>query len=331
MFPEDELKQLAVDMYHGRAKSFNDVSAEDAFRNMINEKLGIEKGEKMDFYAWNRGKDEIFQILSVAIDAVVPTALTNQFDHLADIRQVALGDKPHFTIEDNSLFHVSMIASGTQDLQRQELRGGSFTVDTDWVGVAAYTEFEKLMAGQINWKTYVDRVAASLADHISKRTYEAFANSYDSLRAVRKVEGTYDEDKLVQVAQHIQTASGGKQVEVYGTLAGLRKVTRGTDKSSAMKDRANQVGYLDTVAGLDLIAIPNGYKAGTEEFAIDDNTLIILPKGEKIVSIVLEGQAIVLDTDGTTRTDMQPEFKTMKKLGIRVAALSVYGMYKLTA
>ncbi|MBO1087252.1 hypothetical protein [Enterococcus mundtii] len=330
MFPENDLKQLAIDMYNDRSLTYNDVPAEDAFRKMIFEAMGVEKGETLNYYAWEDNKNKVFQILSTAVDAVLPTILVDQFDSFADIRQVASGDKPQFKIEDNSLFHVSMIASGTQDLQRQELLGGSFTVDTDWYGTAVYAEFEKLLVGQINWKSYVDRVATSFSNFIQTRTYEAFANSYDTLRAVRKVEGTYDEDKLMEVAQHIQAASGGKGVEVYGTLAALRKVSRGADKSGAMKDRINQVGYLDTVAGLDLIALPQAYKAGKEEFAIDDNTLIVLPKGEKIVTIVLEGETIVKDSDGNDRNDLQREFKTLKKLGVRVAALSVYGMYKLS-
>lgn len=329
MFPENDLKQLARDMYADRALVYNDVPAEDAFRNMIYEALGVKEGENISHYAWQKNKTEVFQILSTAIDAVLPTILIDQFDSFADIRNVAAGDKPHFTIEDNSLFHVSMIASGTQDLQRQELLGGHFTVDTDWYGAAAYAEFEKLLVGQINFKSYVDRIALSFTNYIQTRTYEAFAQSYDSVRAVRKAEGTFDEDKLIEIAQHIQAASGGRGVEVYGTLAGLRKVSKGTDKSGNMKDRMNKVGYLDTVAGLDLIALPQAYTAGTEEFAVDDNTLIILPKGEKIVSIVLEGESLVEEESGTNRNDMQREFKTMKKFGIRVASLSIYGMYKL--
>lgn len=330
MFPDNDLRQLSIDMYNNRSLVYNNVPAEEAFRNMIFEAMGVEKGEVSNYYAWEANKTKVFQILSTAIDAVLPQILVDQFDSFADIRQVANGDKPVFKIEDNSLLRVSMLASGTQDLQRQELLGGTFSVDTDWYGTAVYAEFEKLLTGQINWQSYVDRVAKSFSHFIQTRTYEAFKNSYDSLRSVRKAEGAYDEDKLIKVAQHVQAACDCDGVEVYGTLAGLRKVSRAADKSSAMKDRMNQVGYLDTVAGLDLIALPQVYKAGKEEFAIDDNTLIILPKGEKIVTIVLEGDTIVTETASETRNDMQREFKTLKKLGIRVAALSVYGVYKMS-
>lgn len=330
MFEQDALKQLAVDLYHDRKLNFNDVPGDVAMRNMIADALGQKAGEKIDHYKWEANKLKVFQILSVAVDAVMPTILTNQFDTLADVRNVALGDKPRFEIEDNSLLHVSMIASGTQDLQRQELFGSSFTVDTDWYGAKVYAEFERFMTGNVNWTTLVDRITGSFANFTQTRIYEAFAKSYPDVRTVRKTTGTYDEDKLIELAAHVSTAAGGKEVQVFGTKAALRKVTRGVDKSGAAKDKFNQVGYLETVAGLDLIALPQAYKAGTEEFAIADDTLLILPKGEKIVSIVLEGDAVVNDTDFMTRNDMQREFVTMKKMGIRVAALSIYGMYKMT-
>ncbi|KAA8028026.1 hypothetical protein E4743_23920, partial [Salmonella enterica subsp. enterica serovar Anatum] len=108
MFPEKDLQQLARDMYHDRALTYNDVPAEEAFRNMIYDTLGVKVGEPINNYAWKTKKEEVFQILSTAIDAVLPTILMDQFDSFADIRNVAAGDKPHFTIEDNSLFHVSM-------------------------------------------------------------------------------------------------------------------------------------------------------------------------------------------------------------------------------
>lgn len=329
MFKTNELKTLAVDLYHNKALTYNDKPADDAFRNMLYDALHLERGsEKIPYANWREHKNKVFQILEVAVDAVMPTLIKDQYDRFADTRVVAAGDKPVFKIKDNSLFHVSMIASGNQSIQRQELHNSQFTVDTDWYGTAAYAEFEQLLVGQIDWKHYVDTSARSFTTFIGQRVFEAFTNSYDSLRAVRKVTGTYDEDKLLELVQHIQASSGGKQVEVYGTAKALRKITKDLDKSSDMKDEFNRVGYVNTIAGVDLIALPQAYKTGKEEFAVDDNTLVILPKGEKIVSIVLEGDAIVKEDDGENRTDMQREFKTMKKFGIRVAALSIFGMYK---
>ena len=121
MFETNDLKKLSVDLYKDHSLMYNNVSGDDAMRKIMADAIGIEVGEKINHYKWEENKLKVFQILSVAVDAVLPTVLTNQFDSLADVRNVATGDKPRFEIEDNSLLRVGLIASGTQDLQRQEL------------------------------------------------------------------------------------------------------------------------------------------------------------------------------------------------------------------
>lgn len=326
----NELKRLAIDLYHNRNLMYNNVSGDQALRNMIAEKLNIKPGDPIDFYTWEAHKMEVFQILSVTLDAILPTVLTNQFDSLADVRNVATGDKPRFEIQDNSLLKVGLVAAGTQDLHRQVLSGSHFTVDTDWYGAKVYVEFEQFLAGNVDWNALVDRVALSFANKMGEQIYKGFSSSYDSLRATRKVTGTYDEDKLVKLAQHISVASGGKRVAVYGTLAALRKVTKGMDLSDAMKDKLAAMGYLGNVAGLDLIVLPQAYISGKEEFAIDDNSLLVLPQGEKVVAVVFEGQTIVNEPDNMNRNDLQKEFVTLKRYGLQVSRLAIYGMYKIS-
>lgn len=325
----EDLKKLSVDLYHDKNLTFNNKSGSEAMRNIIAEALGVEAGTKFSMYDWDRNKVEVFQILSVAIDAVLPTILTNQLDSLADVRNVATGDKPVFEIADSSLMRVGLVASGTQDLQRQELFGGKFTVDTDWYGAKAFADFERLMSGEVDWSTYVNRIALSFTNKMQEQIYSAFSLSYDGLRSTRKVQGTYDEDKLVDMAEYIATAAGGKNVAVYGTRSALRQVSKGATASDGMKDEMNKVGYLGTVGGLDLIAIPQAFKSGKEEFALDNKTLLVLPQGEKVVSVVLEGETYVNDVDPSTNNLMQRDFLTLKKYGVQVAQMSVYGMYKI--
>jgi hypothetical protein len=59
--------------------------------------------------------------------------------------------------------------------------------------------------------------------------------------------------------------------------------------------------------------------------------LLILPQGEKVISIVVEGDTLMLESESMNRNDLQIEFKTMKKFGMAVAQLSHYGIYKLNA
>ena len=329
----NELAKLSQDLYFNKNMMFNNVSGDEAMRNLINEKLGQPAGTKrIDYFAWEENKNKVFKLLSIAVDAVLPVAIKNQFDSLADVRTVQHGDKPIFNIQDPSLFRVGMVASGTQDLKRQELFGSSFTVDTDWYGVKVFAELERFLAGEVNWQDYINRNSESFTQKMGQQIVDGFTGSYDILKASRRATGAFDEDKLLLVAQHVALQSGGKGVAVYGTAGALRKVSKLASASDGMKEEINKVGYLGTVAGLNLIQLPNMYKNyGTEEFVLDDNTLLVLPQGEKIISVVLEGQTIAKEAEGMSRNDMQKEFVTMKRYGLQVAKLSVFGMYKITA
>lgn len=328
---KNKLAQLSRDLYYNKSLVYNEVPAKEAFVKMIREAIGVADGERVNYYAWKNNSLKVFQILSIALDAVFPKLVTTEFDGLADTRNVAAGEKPKFEIKDNNLFKVSMVAAGTQNLVRQTQHGNSFTVDTDWYGLATFAEFEQLANGEIDWNDFVDKVAKSFVTYMGERIWEGVVKSYDTLKAGRKETGTYDEDKLIGLAQKVSADAGGAKVAVYGSLRALRKITKDVEKSDAAKEKFNTIGYLDTVAGLDLIALPSVYKTGAEEFLIDDNTLLVLPQGEKIISIVIEGDTYIVETESMGRNDMQLEFKTMKKFGMAVAQLAHYGIYKITA
>lgn len=329
MQPEQQkaLAKLAKESYQNANFSIGDTSGDDVIRNMVNKALHTDESEDR-YYQWQRHKLDVFEIMKVAIDAVIPTIITNQFDSLADVRNVAMGDKPRFEITDPKILRVGYVSAGNLDTRRQTLSGKNFTVDTDWKDVKVYTEFEKFLAGNINWSELCQRVATAFTNEMGTKIYTSFQSAYDLLGANVKATGDYDEDKLLNIAEHLRTQTGA-DVQVYGTITALRKVTKGADMSDNMRDEKNKTGYLSTVAGIDLIQLPQAYKRNKEEFALDDKSLLIVPKGQKLVSVVMEGNAIVDEPDNMTRNDMQLGFQTQKKYGVQVAKMAKYGMYKV--
>lgn len=325
-----DVAKLSKSLYYDKSKMFDGVSGDKIIRNLVFDALDMDQDSTaIDWYKWEANKIKVFEIISVAVDAVVPTVLTNQLDNLAEVRNIATGDEIKFTFEDDSLFRVGLVSAGNNEARRQELYGGSYTVDTDWYSVKVYAEFEKFIAGHINWQEYINRVAKSFANHLQTRIADAFQKSYSTLRATRKHTGTFDKDELLNISRHIKTATGNKPVAVYGTTTALSKVSDHAMSSEKTKDAINEVGYVGKLFGLPLIALPDAYQAGTEEFALSDNTLLILPQNEKLVSVALEGQTIATDKDSTLRNDLQIEFETRKKYGVQVAQAAVYGMYEL--
>lgn len=325
------LAKLSKDLYYNKQMVYNEVSGNDAMRKLMFEALGVPVGTKGRelFTAWQERKHRVYQIIDVAVDAILPTIIKDQFNSLAEFQNIQIGDEQNFKVKNKDLFRVATVAAGTQDLRRQVLHGSNYKVETDWYGIATYVEFEQFLAGNVDWNEYIDRTAESLSAFIGEKIYTAFATSYDGVRAVRKHTGTFSEDKLIELSRHVKAAAAVQRVQVFGTQTALRQVTKDLNLSDAMKDELNKVGYLGNVAGLELFAFPDAYKAGKEEFIVDDKALLIIPAGEKIVDVVLEGDTITNDGESTNNTGLQMDFNTLKKLGVQVKQSGIYGFYKL--
>jgi hypothetical protein len=320
-----DLQRLALDVYQGKNVMFNEVSGEDAIRNMIVEAVGGE----FNYKNFRENKYRVFSIIEEALDVTLGVVITNQFDNLAEVRNVATGEQLSFRVEDNSLFRVARIAGGTNDLRRQKLLNKRFTVDTDYFGVKIYAELEMFVAGLVDFAGMVNRVALSFANDMGTRIYEAIAQSYSALNATYGVTGTLSDDALFDMVQHVEAKSGKKAV-IFGTKKALRKVSSTLNLSDGMKDTMNKVGYIDTVAGTDLFLLPQAHKVGTDEFMVDDNMLLVIPQNEKIVKIVTEGEALMVETaDAGARNDQQMEYMLQKKFGLAVMQSAIYGIYKI--
>lgn len=323
----NDLKNLARDLYFNRKLEFDGVSGQDALRNAIKDALGGE----YNVYSWQKHKYDVFQIISTAIDAVMPTLLTDQFNNIADIRTVSLGDKPLFDVQDPRAIRVGRVAAGANDMRRQTITNKTFTIETEWYGTAVYAEFDQFMAGDIDWNSLVDRVAQAFVTHTQEKISEALTASYSMLGAKDKIEGKATLDGLVSLAQRIQVKSN-HPVAIYGTKAALSKIAElaGVNYySGSMKDELNNNGYLNVVRGMKLIEIPQAFKVNTDEFALDDSKVLILPEGEKIIGVVMEGDSRTIEPENTTRNDLQMGFETQEKLGVSVLQMKVYGMASL--
>lgn len=323
-----DLQRLALDVYQGKNVMFNEVSGEQAIRNAINDAVGGE----FNYKTFRENKYKVFTILEEVLDITLGVVITNQFDSLAEVKSVALGDRPSFRVEDNSLFRVARIAGGNNDLRRQKILNRRFEIETDYFGAKLYTELEQFQAGMVDFTGWVNRLSLSFAHDMGTQIYKAIAESYISLNSVYGQAvgtGTYSEDVLFDLIQHVE-AKSGKKAQVLGTRKALRKVSKELLMSDSMKDQLNKVGYIGTVGGTDLVLLPQAHKVGSDEFFVDDNMLIVIPTGEKLVKVLIEGEATVIETaDAGARNDQQMEYLFQKKMGVGVMQSAIYGMYKL--
>lgn len=318
-----DLQKLSRDILDGNVREFeNKGAAEDAIRNAIIDVCGGE----WNMYKFNHNKNLVYEIMAEVIDLDVEASIEDAFNEFMDIHNVNLYDTIEFDVEDKSLFRVGVIAAGNTDIRRQTLINGKFTVTTEKIGVKIYTEFDQFVSGRIDWAKLVARVVASMANEVSIRIYNALIGSVADLPAARKSALGYSDATLRSLIKEVEMDSG-KEANIYGTKYALAKVAPGHAASENMKDRLFNFGYYDQFEGTSMIKLPNGKKRDNTQL-IADNFLLIAPAGEKILKMVIEGQAEVTDWAGH-RQDQQLEHMFAKKLGVAALVARDFAIYQI--
>ena len=116
---------------------------------------------------------------------------------------------------------------------------------------------------------------------------------------------------------------------ILGTKTALSKVQYAKESDGSVDSR-NQFGHYGSFHGTDMMVIKQAHKVGTDEFAIDDKFLMVIPKSpDKFVKLVIEGDSMIVEGDGSNRKDMQRDYTFIKKAGVAVLSSARYGIYRL--
>jgi hypothetical protein len=284
---------------------------------------------EIDRKTFRKHKVEIFEILEEIINETLQEGLKSQFDGFAEYRNLAWGDTNLFKVPANNNFRVSLVSDGNGNIRRQRLQDGSeFMVGLDTYAIKIGEDFHRFLAGRVQWAELMGGIAESFKRDLTQRIYTAVYSSYGKYNSTYHFSGTLTEDQLVELSMHIQ-ARTGESVAVYGTKLALRKLAPSAITDS-MNDSKNELGYYGTISGITLREIEQSHKYGTDEFAIDNNMVLVLPQNaDKMVKVVNEGDAIIQDQQGGTSSDMMQEYFIANKFGVSVITSKVFGFVKL--
>lgn len=315
-----------------------DVTPNDALRAGFNEILGLEPDCKvLNQKAFRAHKMEIFALLEEVLEKTIHEGSLGVLENWVEYRNLKLGDTNLFKAPDNQLFKVAVISDGNGNLRRQRLREGEeFSVRTEILGVKIYEEFSRFYSGRIDFLDMIDKVGQSFVKDIKERifntllaTFRAGGSDEPYRVTVTAVDGVPQEDKVLELAKHLEAKTGFKPVVVGSALALYKanpKFLNETDKEIASKQ-----AYAPRFAGLEVLEIPPMHKEGTDEFALGDDELFLIPQtAEGMIKVVNEGEAIIVDNTESVRDDLQLEYLMIQKVGISVVPSSTYGYIKFT-
>ena len=203
---------------------------------------------QLNYKALRHGQGmEVFAIIEELIPVLISEGLVGDeyFMNLVDYRNMAEGDQNNFLVEDNNLFVVARAADGTQAIRRQRLGGVSETkIDTEMHIVRIYEELNRILAGRVDFNTFVNKVSESFRKQMLDEIYALWSNATATQMGGTTyfpAAGTYNENALLTLIEHVEAAAGGKQATIIGTKAGLRYLQESIQSDGA-KDELHNMG-----------------------------------------------------------------------------------------
>lgn len=303
--------------------------------------LGLDKNSKPAEVrkAIRRNQALVFDIIEETVQSLLVTGWGNDpfMMKYVDQRNLALGDKNEFLAEDDSVLSVMKVAGNHHSIIRQRLAGGSVkSLETYWVAIKIYAEFERVVMGLEDWAKFITKVYEAYDRYIKNTVYDTMVGYAQALTGQFKKTGSMTTENLNALCDLVSTATG-MPVMIMGTrtaLSNVMKLQNSTYISDAMKDEHYRTGMLGMWEGKSLVEIPQVFEKGKVGAYKIDNTLIwIMPVAdEKFIKVVNEGDTQLMTvTDKGTNMDMTYEYELQTKLGCGVMLNGVFGCYDIDA
>ena len=260
--------------------------------------LGLDKNSKPAEVrkAIRRNQALVFDIIEETVQSLLVTGWGNDpfMMKYVDQRNLALGDKNEFYAEDDSVLSVMKVAGNHHDIIRQRLAGGSVkSIETYWVAIKIYAEFERVVMGLEDWAKFITKVYEAYDRYIKNTIYKTMIDYATALTGTFKKTGSITAENLNALCDLVSTATG-MPVMIMGTRVALAKVIdlqNSSYISDAMKNERYRTGLLGMWEGKELVEIPQVFEKGkVGEYKIDNTIIWIMPVAdEKFIKVVNEG------------------------------------------
>lgn len=330
---KQELIAMCVDHYTGDLANFvaanvktDDKSIDTQIRDRIkNDVLG---GAEFNYRTYRKYKNDIYEILEVVLDQTLPEGWSDNefFNRFVEERRVDLGDTNEFYAEDNTLLTVSKFSGNHWDTIRERFDiGTSFSVQTSWYEVHFYNEFERFMKGLDSFVKMMDVARKSFLQFFQNAVYTAFCGMTEYVPEGFSGHGALSTDTekeaLLTIIEKVATQCGHKPVLV-GSATALRKLQGKLEDNwipESSKEERKKSGVVSYWEGYELVVLPQVFKAGTFDFELSNDKILIVGNASRPIKFIYEGQSRLKEvTDNRENMDMTYEAQIQVKAGVAV-------------
>ena len=237
-----EILEQAIRVVRGDVSGeFSKAQENEGMRNALIELNG--GSTKISPKTFHRGT-QLFALVEELIPAIIDKGLrdSDAIFQLVEYRNIAAGDEAEFYTEGEATFVVSDVASGIRGIRRQRLSGGEkVTSPTVFKAVRVYENLGRLLAGRITFDAFISAVSKAFNQKILTDAYTALSTITQDTAGLTSdyvYAGTYDENKLIELVEHVK-ADTGSVARIYGTKAALRKITTAITGDMTQTDMYN--------------------------------------------------------------------------------------------
>jgi hypothetical protein len=313
--------------------------AEVLFRQTLLDECGIKDGV-LDWKNFSNPivKWKMYTLTAETIDAIVPAVIKNQFDRFVETKNAAWNEQLIFKVNSPDIFRVDKVANGNTNIRSQRLDQRVLRLSPVMRAVKIEESLYRVLAGEVDWATYINRVAVAMSAAIKGDIANAIYSSYNGLDSQFQESGSFTQLAFNTLVANVQAANGGAKPVAFGTKLALQKVIPVAGftaypgyMSPNMMDEYNMSGFLGYFQGTPLIELEQAYVPGTLNFAIPDNYLLVIPAGtDKIVKLGFEGESLILDNANDLAADQTLEYTFQKAWDVNVLSAGRYGLFQLS-
>jgi len=325
-----ELVKLSREIYKNKFQhdKFSANAANEVLRQAF---IDLNGGStKLDYKAMRRNGAQMFEILEEILQNTVLEGLPedNFFKQFVEYKNLALGDQNSFYVPDKTMLVISEIADGTQSLRRQRLDvGTNVSIPVSWKGIKIYEHLSRLLSGRTDFNEMLQALEEAFRLKINEDIYTAFTGAFTSLPTGFTSSGSFDEDTLLDLIEHIEAATG-KSAIISGTRKALRKVTTAIISDSA-KEEMYKMGFYGSFNGTPMVRIKQVHTVGTYTFKLSENDLYITTGDEKPVKFITEGEMRIINGDALSNQDLTQDYFSATQYGTGIVITDLFGKYQL--
>lgn len=320
--------------------------ANDKIREVMFEVLGVDSSASKSELrkAIRRNKVAVYEVIEELIPNLLKTGWQENpfFRDYVEFKSMSDGDTNEFYVEDEVILTVSELSGNHHDLVRQRLgEGSTFSVKTSWYGLKIYAEYEKFMAGKVDWAGFVQKIYEAMDKKVNAMLYEAVMAAGDKVlpegRFSKTMQITADnKESIIELVQDLETLTGD-EVVLMGTRVALGKLDTLTPTewiSDNMKNERHTTGMIGVWEGIRKVVLPQAFEQGSvTNKLVDNNRILLMPAGDnRFIKMYDEGDAQVKEVaDGNTNMDKTLEYEYQQKMGVATVINKKFGQIKIVA